>query len=145
VERIALVVHVLGGRLRRWREMGLESAHACVEYWEHVIAYSWGIVAALALGCVGSPLEPTQASPTPNQEPSCVVYRAEARYSGVGYDHLVHISNQCDRSAACDVSTNVNPDKMHVVVASKSNQTLLTWRGSPAREFKATVTCRLSE
>ena len=110
-----------------------------------MIGNSWGIVATLVLGCVGSPLEPTQTAPMPNPQPTCIEYRAEARYSGVGYDHLVHISNQCDRAAACDVSTNVNPDKMHVVLASKSTQTLLTWRGSPAREFKATVSCRLSE
>ena len=99
----------------------------------------------MALGCGGSPLEPTQAPPMPSPVPSCVEYRAEARYSGVGYDHLVHISNQCDRAAACEVSTNVNPDKTQVVVASKSTQTVLTWRGSPAREFKATLSCRLSE
>ena len=110
-----------------------------------MIGNSWGIVATLALGCVGSPLEPTQAPPMPNPVPSCIEYRAEARYSGVGYDHLVHISNQCERAAACEVFTNVNPDKAHVVVASKATQTVLTWRGSPAREFKATLSCRLSE
>lgn len=109
-----------------------------------VFGRSWWIVGALALACVSSPIQATSA---PAAEPNlgCIDYRAEARYSGVGYDHLVHISNQCDRAATCDVSTNVNPDKVRVVVASKASETVLTWRGSPAREFTAAVSCRLDE
>lgn len=119
-----------------------------------VLGRSWwrvgALALALALAWVSSPVHATSAPAQPDPaaaDPSlgCIDYRAEARYSGVGYDHLVHISNQCDRAAACDVSTNVNPDKVQVVVASKASETVLTWRGSPAREFSAAVSCRLNE
>jgi hypothetical protein len=110
-----------------------------------VLGQSWWAVGALALA--GSSAPPPFSSEPATADPSlsCVDYRAEARYSGVGYDHLVHISNQCEKAVRCDVSTNVNPDKVQVVVASKATETVLTWRGSPAREFTAAVSCRLSE
>lgn len=110
-----------------------------------VLGQSWWTVGALALACVSSPIQSASAPATADPNLSCVDYRAEARYSGVGYDHLVHIANQCDKAARCDVSTSVNPDKVQVVVASKATETVLTWRGSPAREFTAAVRCRLSE
>ena len=124
------------------------------------LGHAWWPIGALALACVSSPVQSTSAPITGVQSTSapstsvqvavdpklsCVEYNAEARYSGVGYDHLVHISNHCERTVACEVSTNVNPDKMRVSVASKATETVLTWRGSPAREFAAAVSCRLSE
>jgi len=110
-----------------------------------LLGHSWWAVGALALAGSGTPVQATSVPATADPSLSCVDYRAEARYSGVGYDHLVHISNQCERAAKCDVSTNVNPDKVQVVVAAKATETVLTWRGSPAREFTAAVSCRLSE
>jgi len=113
-----------------------------------VLGHSWWTIGTLALACVSSPIQSTSAPSAPTTaDPalSCVDYRAEARYSGVGYDHLVHVSNQCDGTVKCDVSTNVNPEKIQVVVAAKASQTVLTWRGSPAREFTAAVSCRLSD
>jgi len=114
------------------------------------LGHAWWPIGALALACVSSPLQATSAPATSTPaatDPSlkCVEYHAEARYSGVAYDHLVHISNQCERAISCEVSTNVNPDKTRVSVASKATETVLTWRGSPAREFTAAVSCRLSE
>ena len=124
------------------------------------LGHAWWPIGALALACVSTPMQSTAApttsapatsAPTTSERAavdpklSCVEYNAEARYSGVGYDHLVHISNHCERKVACEVSTNVNPDKTRVTVASKATETVLTWRGSPAREFTAAVSCRLSE
>jgi len=109
-----------------------------------VFSYPWWI-ATLVLACGASPLELASAPATTNQGIPCLEYRAEARYSGVGYDHLVHLSNQCEKAVSCAVSTNVNPERISVEVAAKAQQTILTWRGSPAREFKATVTCQLRE
>ncbi len=76
-----------------------------------------------------------------NDTVSCVNVKAEARYSGVGYNHLVHLDNQCTFAAQCEVSTNVNKDPQTVNVPSKEKRTVLTWRGSPAREFTPYVVC----
>ena len=75
--------------------------------------------------------------------PSCVRVWAEARYRPFGYDHLVYIHNDCARTAACTVSTDVNPDRMHVSVRPQDEVEVVTWVGSPARVFKATVACDL--
>jgi hypothetical protein len=72
----------------------------------------------------------------------CVAYQTEASYAGVGYDHLVHLTNNCDKPAVCSVSTNVNPEPASVALAPGEKQTLVTWRGSPAREFTADVSCQ---
>ncbi len=76
------------------------------------------------------------------EDPSkCVTHTKQARFVS-GYDHLVHIKNGCSKSVTCDVSTNVNPKKQSTRLASGASTTVLTYRGSPAREFEATVDCR---
>lgn len=75
--------------------------------------------------------------------PACVHYRTEVRYANYGYDHWVIIHNGCDRAAACVVSTNVNPKPIHVAIPASKTREVLTFRGSPAREFSAHVVCRL--
>jgi hypothetical protein len=72
----------------------------------------------------------------------CVAYQTEASFASVGYDHLVHLTNNCDKAAACTVSTNVNPEPASVALAPGEKQTIVTWRGSPAREFTADVSCQ---
>lgn len=75
--------------------------------------------------------------------PPCVSWRKEARYSGAGYDHLVHVRNACEAPAACTVSTNVNPEPQNVRVQPGHEETVLTFRGSPAYEFTPRVACVL--
>lgn len=74
---------------------------------------------------------------------ACVSHTTEARHI-MGYDHLVHIKNACESEATCKVSTDVNPQIQLVTVAPGQTKSVLTFRGSPAREFKATVECRLA-
>ena len=73
----------------------------------------------------------------------CVKWTATARASGYGYNHVVEIQNTCELPASCDVSTNVNPDVMHVDVAPKASTEVVTFQGSPSREFTAKVDCKL--
>jgi hypothetical protein len=73
----------------------------------------------------------------------CVSHTTEARHV-MGYDHLVHIKNACDSEATCKVSTDVNPKVELVTIAVGQTKTVLTFRGSPAREFKVTLECRLA-
>lgn len=76
--------------------------------------------------------------------PACIHVRAEVRATGVGYDHWVFISNDCDTPAACDVTTDVSPATLTVTVQAGETTELLTFRGSPARRFTPYVTCQLA-
>lgn len=75
--------------------------------------------------------------------PPCVEVSSEARYRGYGYDHIVRIANGCERAATCDVSTDVNPTPERTTIPSKEQVEILTFRGSPAREFVPRVECKL--
>jgi hypothetical protein len=73
---------------------------------------------------------------------NCVLVRTEAAFASVGYDHLVHLTNNCKRPVACTVTTSVNPEPANVSLGVKESTTLTTWRGSPAREFTADAKCQ---
>ena len=72
---------------------------------------------------------------------NCVAARSEARYRNYGYDHVVILQSACQKAASCEVSTNVNPEVQLVSVAPGERLELLTFRGSPARDFAARVHC----
>jgi hypothetical protein len=78
----------------------------------------------------------------PSKPAKCERVRSEAVYRGYGYDHEVTIENTCTKSISCSVKTNVNPDAAHVRVAAHATEIVLTFRGSPAREFTAEVDCK---
>ncbi len=79
----------------------------------------------------------------PEKNPTaCVHHTTEARYI-MGYNHLVHIDNTCERSVECLVSTDVSPETQRVHLEAKSMKTVVTFKGSPARTFRATVDCQL--
>jgi hypothetical protein len=97
-----------------------------------------GWIAVVAGGpAMAQPKKPAPASAAAE----CVAVRSEASFASVGYDHLVHLTNNCKRRAACSVKTDVNPDAAKLELAPGERQTVVTWRGSPAREFKAEVIC----
>jgi hypothetical protein len=74
---------------------------------------------------------------------ACVSSWGEARYRNAGYDHIVHLQNRCEKTVLCRVTTNVNPDPVEGTVAPREEREVLTFRGSPAREFVPKVDCRL--
>ena len=71
----------------------------------------------------------------------CVTWKTEAPFVGLAYNHLVHLKNTCTYAVSCRVKTDVNPKEETVLLEPKEHKTQLTFRGSPARTFKATVTC----
>jgi len=75
--------------------------------------------------------------------PACVHVRAEARRAARGYDHWVFIHNDCDLPAACDVSTDQNPETMTLAVQPRSAGSVLTSSESPVKQFTPYVTCQL--
>jgi hypothetical protein len=96
---------------------------------------------AMAMSLTGSEAHAAPPSAAPSKL-DCVAYQTEAYFAYVGYDHLVHLTNNCDKAAVCSVSTNVNPEPSTVSLAPGEKQTVVTWRGSPAREFTADVNCQ---
>lgn len=71
----------------------------------------------------------------------CVRYWGEARYRGLGYDHEVHVVNDCDQAVVCAVSTNVDPHPYDVTVSPARHAVVITRKGSPSRSFTANVAC----
>lgn len=74
---------------------------------------------------------------------TCVQVYGESRYRAFGYDHIAIVRNGCDKKAVCDVTTNVNPEPIRVEVPAGAAIEVLTFRGSPAREFVPRATCHL--
>lgn len=72
----------------------------------------------------------------------CAKVRTSAHYGAYGYDHIVEIENTCDETVICSVVTNVNTKASEVTVAPKQKKSVTTFRGSPAREFEADVSCK---
>lgn len=79
---------------------------------------------------------------TKAQTPACIRSWPEARYRNYGYDHIVHVGNDCRVKASCAVSSDVNPEPIQVIVPAGEQVEILTSRGSPAREFTPRVECR---
>lgn len=85
---------------------------------------------------------PKQTSkPAPKKPGGCVDVSTEAAFASVGYDHIVTLTSACKKVMTCSVKTNVNPEPASVQLGPGESQSVVTWRGSPAREFTPDVTC----
>ena len=81
--------------------------------------------------------EPTPAGGTTG----CVTWTTEARYEGLGYNHYVHLKSACKEVMVCSVTTNANPDPTMATLQPGGKTRVITYRGSPASEFTANVSC----
>lgn len=72
----------------------------------------------------------------------CVAERSDARFVGYAYNHIVYLDNRCAYPIACRISTDVNPTPVTVRLAPKEKKQHLTFRGSPAGIFKASISCK---
>ncbi|MBI5502771.1 MAG: hypothetical protein HY907_21175 [Deltaproteobacteria bacterium] len=102
-------------------------------------ASNLAVVAGVALAVLGATAAVARAA---SSRANCVEVRTEAPYRNAGYDHIVHLTNDCGVAVSCTVTTDVNPEPTTVEVAAGEAVDVLTWRGSPAWEFAATVECR---
>jgi len=84
---------------------------------------------------------PKKPAAQPKKLPECVSVTAEAAFASVGYDHIVRLKNACKTTLSCSVKTDVNPDPATATLAPGESTSMVTWRGSPAREFKPDVSC----
>jgi hypothetical protein len=96
------------------------------------------VASLVALGVVNA----AQATP-PDTAAACIKVRPEARYLGLGYNHIVHVADVCATAAECDVSTDVNPQAQHVSVPAGGQIEVNTFMGSPARVFVPKVVCKM--
>jgi len=83
---------------------------------------------------------PLESSP-PIDASVCVTVTTEARYAGLGYDHIVHLANACDVTQSCVVQTDVNPEPQAITVPPQSTVEVVTFIGSQANTFTAAVQC----
>jgi hypothetical protein len=85
------------------------------------------------------------ADSAPDPAAACIKFRPEARYRALGYNHIVIVDDVCAASAECDVSTDVNPQPIHVTVPGKGEVEVTTFIGSPARVFIPRVDCKMQK
>ncbi len=100
--------------------------------------------ASLALVALALPSLALATDPVAGERPECVHVRTEVRYGNQGYDHLVFVRNGCDRAASCRVTTNANPSPVTLGVGPGQESSVVTFRGSAAREFTARADCALA-
>jgi hypothetical protein len=72
----------------------------------------------------------------------CVAVSTEARPRGYGYDHVVVLKNECGWKMRCSVKTDATSEAIVAEVKPKGEKEVLTRRNSPARSFKAQVSCK---
>lgn len=101
------------------------------------------LASAAVLATTLVPARAVEQEQAQNPSAPCVRWRADSIYRNYGYDHVVTLFNGCDAPATCTVTTNVNPDPIGVQVAPGKEAEVLTFRGSPAREFEARVRCAI--
>ena len=71
--------------------------------------------------------------------------RSEVRPNHPGYNHVVHLTNRCDATYRCVVTTDVSPDATTADVPPRTEVEVLTFRSSPASTFTFKATCSLKE
>ncbi len=96
------------------------------------------IIALMALTVGGALGALAMAGPS---TPPCIRSWPEVRDTPAGYDHAVHIGNDCRARAHCAVSSDVSPEPVHVEVPAGDDVEVITSRGSRAREFTPRVEC----
>jgi hypothetical protein len=78
------------------------------------------------------------------EEPlACERHWGEARNTGYGYSHIVHIANGCLKDIVCKVSTDVNPEVTTVNVPAGREVEVNTFYSSPYSAFTPRVSCTL--
>jgi len=78
---------------------------------------------------------------TSKRPAGCVDVTTQARFASIGYDHIVILKSECKKAVKCQVRTNVTSEPASVTLAPAAEESVVTWRGSPAREFTPDVTC----
>lgn len=84
---------------------------------------------------------PDASPPVAGSRPACVAVSAQPFFNGSGYNHLVHVHNQCAQPVSCTVTTNVNPRPATATLAASERRTFNTFFNAAGYGFTATVQC----
>lgn len=106
--------------------------------WFRMLPGSWLEIAALNVAAAGVAVALNSGSAGPS---SCVSWSSEAKMDAYGYDHFVNLESKCPAQVSCAITTSTNPQSTTVTLAAGEQKRVLIWRGSPARELTAQVTC----
>ena len=105
---------------------------------------------AIALWGLSSTLPCSVASAGPAQQladgvADCASVTASARLYYAGYNHVVTLTNRCQRVVSCEVWTNVDPTP-HFTLRAKPGESVetITRVGSPSREVQAGKLCHFA-
>jgi len=107
------------------------------------LAPALGLLGAVVL-LLGEPAatarEARGREPRERTADGCLQAWKETPYRAYGYDHIVAVSNGCTRPASCVITASHGASSTLLVPAGQTERALL-FRGSPARDFGAKVTC----
>jgi hypothetical protein len=107
------------------------------------------ILAALGLGSAAIALfarpAPAANGASVAEGTSCVTFHAEPRAKAYGYDHWVLLDSTCDKTADCQVSSDVRKEPVAVAIEKHGHEEVNLWMNSPASSFVATVHCKLRD
>jgi len=99
----------------------------------------------LARGCLlGLLLVAPASSLAQGSLPPCIQVEGVARWGADAYNHVVRVTNGCDRPARCQVATDVSPAPQAIEVAPGRTVELITFRGAPGSGFTPRVTCEIT-
>ena len=74
-------------------------------------------------------------------EEECIELKTRTSQGPTGHNHLVRLTNRCDQSMRCKVTTNANPKGVNVNVPAKGSIEVNTFLNSPASSFQAKAEC----
>lgn len=70
----------------------------------------------------------------------CVSWETRSVFSGADFDHSISLTSTCATTMRCAIKPSIG-DALSATVAPNKTEHVLIWRGSPAREVSAEVTC----
>ncbi len=80
--------------------------------------------------------------PPSERRRACVQTLTEVRENPFGFEHWVHLINQCPQPMVCTVRTDTNPEATFVELAVGEQNSVMMARSSPENRFSVRVRCR---
>lgn len=106
------------------------------------LALAPGVTKASAVHPSAPPPQPRLIGLAKAAGQSCVEYSTQVVYKNYGYDHWVALRSACKRPVRCHLASDSNPGGVDRSLDPGASTSVLLFRGSPASEFTARVSCQ---